>query len=179
MNNANFRYNCRNNTDNAKFDPIIDEIYEIGYIKKYHNLFDTKVSSFVNSDLLERQVKQDLQQQIENIISDDPFKAVRIASIKSNNKEECGAIVCLKQKEKKSKKRTLAREVNGKLTEAIKIKKLKAMIEFDKNESNSIKSIAVKATTTIEVTARFISRKMLMFSKVSIRSFIYDLIDVF
>ena len=125
MNNANFGYDCRNNADNAKFEPIIDEIDEIGYIKKYHNLFDTKVSSFINSDLLERQVEQDFQQQMANIRPDDLFKPLRIALIKNKNKEERDAIDCLKQKEKKSKKRKLAREVDEKLTEAIKNKKTK------------------------------------------------------
>ena len=61
----------------------------------------------------------------------------------------------------------------------LKIKKIKTMIDFDKNQCNSIKSIAIKGNTTIEVTSRFIKGKMLMSSKVSIRSFVYDLIDVF
>ena len=65
------------------------------------------------------------------------------------------------------------------MTGAIKSKKLKTMIDLDKNEC--IKSIAVKGNTTIEFKSRFINGKMLMlmFSKVLIRSFVYDLIDVF
>ena len=51
MNNANFCYDCRNNVNNAKFEPIIDEIKEISYIKKYQNLSDKKVSNIVNSDI--------------------------------------------------------------------------------------------------------------------------------
>ena len=54
--NANLGYDCRNNANNAKFEPIIDEISEIAYIKKYYNLFDNKVSNFVNSDVLEQQI---------------------------------------------------------------------------------------------------------------------------
>ena len=179
MNDANLGYDCRNNADNARFEPIINEIGEIGYLKKYHNLFYTKVSSSVNSNLLERQVEQDFQQQMANIRPDDPFKAARIASIKNKNKEERAVIDCLKQKEEKSKKRKLATEVYEKLTEANKNKKLKAMVDLNKNECNSIKSIAVKGNTTVEGTSRFINGKMLMFSKVSIKSFVYDLIDVF
>ena len=53
------------------------------------------------------------------------------------------------------------------------------MIDFSKNECNSIKSIAIKGNTTIDVTSRFIKGKMLLFSKVSMRSFLYNLIDVF
>ena len=34
MNKANFGFNCRNNANNTKFEPIIDEVNEISYIKK-------------------------------------------------------------------------------------------------------------------------------------------------
>ena len=58
MNNDYFGYDCRNNLNNAKFEPIIDEINEISYIKRYCNLFDSKFSNFVNSGILERQIEQ-------------------------------------------------------------------------------------------------------------------------
>ena len=53
------------------------------------------------------------------------------------------------------------------------------MIDFDKKECNSIKSILVKGNTRIDVSSRFIKGKMLMFAKLSLKSFVYDLIDVF
>ena len=53
------------------------------------------------------------------------------------------------------------------------------MIEFDKNECNSIKSIVIKGNTTIDVNSRFIKGKMLMFVKLLLKSFVYDMIDVF
>ena len=53
------------------------------------------------------------------------------------------------------------------------------MIDFDKNECNSIKSIIVKSSTTIDVSSRFIKGKMLMFAKLSLKSFVYDMIDIF
>ena len=34
MNNASFGYDCRDNANNAKFQPVIDEVNEITYIKK-------------------------------------------------------------------------------------------------------------------------------------------------
>ena len=60
----------------------------------------------------------------------------------------------------------------------LKNKKIKT-IDFDKNECNSIKSIIVKGDTNIDVTSRLIKGKMLMFAKLSIKSFAYDMIDVF
>ena len=51
MNNSNFRYDCRNNLDNCKFNPIFDELGEITYVNCYHNIFDEKVSRFVSTNL--------------------------------------------------------------------------------------------------------------------------------
>ena len=67
MNNANLGYDCRNNANNTKFEPIIDGINEITYMKKYYNLFDNKVSNFVKIDILEQQINQDFEQKIGNV----------------------------------------------------------------------------------------------------------------
>ena len=75
--------------------------------------------------------------------------------------------------------RKFTKDVDTKLNKEIKNKKVKTMIDFDGNECNSIKLIAIKGNTTIDITSRFIKRKMLMLAKVSIKSFVYDLIDVF
>ena len=160
MNNTNFGYDWRNNANNGKFEPIIDEVNEITYIKKYYNLFDSKISNFVNSDVLEQEIEQNLN------------------SVKNNNKD-LEALEFLKKNERKSKKRKLTSDVETKLEDAFKNKKIKIMIDFDKNECNCIKSIAVKGNTTIDVTSRFIKGKMVMFAKISRKSFEYDLIDVF
>ena len=52
------------------------------------------------------------------------------------------------------------------------------MIDFDFNECNSIKSIAIKRNT-VDITSRFIKGKMFMFAKVLLKNFIYDMIDIF
>ena len=53
------------------------------------------------------------------------------------------------------------------------------MIDFDKTECNSVKSILIKGSDTVNVSSRFIKGKMLMFAKFSLKSFLYDMIDVF
>ena len=60
MNNSNFGYDCRNNLDNCKFVPIFDELKEISYINRYHNIFDPKISEFVTADLLRPMLKKSL-----------------------------------------------------------------------------------------------------------------------
>ena len=39
--------------------------------------------------------------------------------------------------------------------------------------------MVIKGSSTIDVTSRFIKGKMLMFAKLSIKSFVYDMIDIF
>ena len=177
MNNANFEFDCRNNANNAKFELIIDEINEITYIKKYYNLFDNKAPNFVNSDVLEQQIKHDFQQEIANVRYYDLRRSPKINWIKNQNSEDLDALEA-SRKEKKSKKRKLTKDVEAKLDDAFKHKKIKTNIEFDQNKCNSIKLIVVKGDTMIDVTSGFINVKMLMFSKVSLKSFVYDLIDV-
>ena len=86
MNNANFGFDCRNNANNTRFEPIIDKINDISYIKQYHNLFDSKVSNFVRSEILEQQINQDFNQKISSIREDDPFRNARIAEIENEKK---------------------------------------------------------------------------------------------
>ena len=44
---------------------------------------------------------------------------------------------------------------------------------------SSIKSVAIHKSEKVNFTTRFLNGKMLMFRKLSIKSFVYDLIDVF
>ena len=55
--------------------------------------------------------------------------------------------------------------------------KAKSMIEFD--SGFSIKSVAVQTNLNVKITTRFMKGKMLMFTKTSIISFVYDMINVF
>ena len=38
MNNSKFGFDCRNSANNAKFEPLVNEINEITYTKEYYNL---------------------------------------------------------------------------------------------------------------------------------------------
>ena len=101
MNNANFGFDCRNNANNLKFEPLIDEINELTYIKKYYNLFDSKVNNFVNSEILEKNINQEFEQEIALIKNDNPFKNARIAELENKRQTDIDSLDCLKKKEKK------------------------------------------------------------------------------
>ena len=60
-------------------------------------------------------------------------------------KTNIDALNCLKEKEQKSKKRKI-KDFDSQVNDAVKNKKIKTMIEFDKTECNSIKSIYLKLT---------------------------------
>ena len=53
------------------------------------------------------------------------------------------------------------------------------IMEFNENKSSSVKSIAVKSETNIKCTSRFMSGKLLMFAKLSLKDFIYSLVELF
>ena len=88
MNNANFGFDYRNNTNNTKFEPIVDEIGEMTYIKKYYDLFDSQVANFVKSDVLEQNINEEYEQKMAMIKENDPFKDARIAEIENEKKKK-------------------------------------------------------------------------------------------
>ena len=104
MNNANFGFDCRNNANNLKFEPLIDEINELMYIKKYYDLFDNKVSGFLNSEILEKNINQEFDQKIALIKDNDPFKNARIAELENEKVTSIDSLDCLKKKKKNQKK---------------------------------------------------------------------------
>ena len=53
------------------------------------------------------------------------------------------------------------------------------IVHFCAEEAASIKSFAVKEKEQVKVTTRFLSRKMLMFAKFSLMSFIGEILETF
>ena len=74
-----------------------------------------------------------------------------------------------KKNERNRKKNTLS--LLRKTEEAYKNNKIKSLIDFEEYVS-SVKSLAIKKGTKVNITTRFLNGKMLMFSKTSIQSFI-------
>ena len=139
MNNANFGFDCRNNADNLKFDPLIDEINEITYIKRYHNLFDPKVEKFVSSKILEDHIEEEYNQNIAKIKENDPFKNLRMTELQNQKLLDLDAVDCLKRKERKRKKRIIKDDLDLRTEKLLKDRRVKTMIDFEYNDCNSIK----------------------------------------
>ena len=87
-------------------------------------------------------------------------------------------LLILSKKTKKQKKRNF-KDMDEKITFCLDPRKTKMVVKFNDRESASIKSFAVKKINEIKVTTGFMSGKLLMFAKLSLKSFIYDLIEIF
>ena len=74
------------------------------------------------------------------------------------------------ERNKKVKKRTF-QTVEDKITYCNDPRKTKMVIDFNDGESASIKSFAVKKKNVIKATTRFMLGKLLMFAKLSLKSF--------
>ena len=155
MNNANFGFDCRNKADNLKFDPLIDEINEITYIKRYHNLFDPKVQKFVCSKILEDHIEKEYNDNLFKIKDDDPYKDLRTTQLENQKLMDLDAVECLKRQEKKRKRRVIKDDLDLRTEKLLKDRRVKTMIDFEYNDCNSIKSLAIKKNTNVKVTSRF------------------------
>ena len=80
----------------------------------------------------------------------------------------------------KNKKRKTLHDYDTRKDAALSNQRIKSLIDFEYDEySASIKFVAIEKSSKINLTTRFLNGKMLMFSQVSVKSFVYDLIDVF
>ena len=80
---------------------------------------------------------------------------------------------------KKNKKRKTLHDCDTRKGEVFTNEQIKSLIDFEDEYFSSIRSVAIQKSTKINLTTRFLNGKMLMFSKVSVKSFVYDLIDAF
>ena len=66
-----------------------------------------------------------------------------------------------------------------KIEKTIKSKTAKMIIDFNCLDSVSIETFAIKKNDNVKLTTRFLSGKILMFAKLSLMIFIYELIETF
>ena len=179
LNNSDFGYDCRNNIDNCTFVPIFDELQDVSYLKKYYSYFNPAIKDFVSEDVILEEINQNYLDRLNKLKSTDRFYLVKKASIEENWKTELEALESYKKKKRTSKKRKSLVEYNDYKDAISQNPNIKSIINFDINQANSIKSLAVQTKSTVDITTRFIKGKMLMLAKSSIQSFNYDMIDVF
>ena len=178
MNNSNFGYDCRNNLDNCEFVPIFDELKEITYINRYFNFFDPRVSKFVTGDLIRQQIEETYNDKLIKLDKEDKFYAIKLNSLKAKRMSDLDTADNFDKKIKKIRRLNLI-DYTKRKDEALRDQKIKSLIDFDEEYCSSIRSLAVKKSIKANLTTKYLNGKMLMFSKISLKSFVYDLIDVF
>ena len=107
MNNSNFGYDCRNNLDNCKFVPIFDELGEITYINRYHNVFDQKVSQFVTTDLMKKQIEEKYNDKLMKLDKEDKFYQIKLQTLRDERLSSLEAAKKIDQSEKKVKEKPI------------------------------------------------------------------------
>ena len=179
MNNSNFGYDCRNNLDNCKFVAIFDEIKEVTYLSRYFNYFDQRISDFVTTDLIKQNIEERYNDKLIKLDKEDRFYKIKLNLLNTERLSDLEAAENFEKKREKNKKRINLVDFSVRKNEALKNQKIKSLIDFDEEYSSSIKSIAIEQSTKVNLTTKFLNGNMLMFSKISKKSIVYDLIDVF
>ena len=109
---------------------------------------------------------------------EDKFYAIKLNSLKAKRMSDLDAADNFDKKIKKIRRLNLI-DYTKRKDEALRDQKIKSLIDFDEEYCSSIRSLAVKKSIKVNLTTRYLNGKMLMFSKISLKSFVYDLIDVF
>ena len=107
------------------------------------------------------------------------FYQIKLQTIKTERLSDLEAAEKFEQNKRRNKKRLNLVDLMNRKNEALWDQKVKSLIDFDEEHSSSIKLIAIEKSSKVALTTRFLNGKMLIFSKLSIKSFVYDLIDVF
>ena len=105
MNNSNFGCNCRNNLDNCKFVPIFDEYWELTFISRYYNLFDSKVRQFITGELLKQDIEEKFNEKLSKLDKEDQFYEIKLQAIKNERLQQIEAAEKFEQQKKKKEKK--------------------------------------------------------------------------
>ena len=180
LNNSNFGNDCRNKIANCKLELMFDGLDEISYIKKFTNIMqDSCYKEFFSLDLLRQQVERKYDRKRDKLDEDGLFYFSILESLNRKKEQDLEAIDCFaKKKKRKHNTQTVIDTIENKIKNCSDIRKSRMVIEFNEYQSSSVKSIAVKANNSIKCTTRFMSGKLLMFAKLSLKSFIYSLVEL-
>ena len=109
----------------------------------------------------------------------DPTLEARKCSINIERAENLDALESMNKYKKKNNKERHFFDIDQKIKNSVKSKITKMLIDFNCLESVSIHSFSVKQNYNVKLITRFLSGKMLIIAKLSLMSFIYELIETF
>ena len=161
---------------------LFDGLDEISYIKKFTNILqDIHYIEIFSVDLFKEQYIKEYKEKIEKLDKNDPFYFSIYESLGNKLEEDLEGIDQYSKKTKKRKyqQKAIIDKIENKIKECEDVRKNKMIIEFNEQNSASVRSIAVKSDPVVKCTTRFMSGKLLMFAKLSLKSIIYSLVELF
>ena len=137
-------------------------------------MYNKDIEQFVTSRVLKEDIDERFNNERQKIKETDKFFAAKVRSIENRRNAENEALESFKRREKKQHKKSGLTNFVDRLDVANKNEKVKSIIDFSDQDTASIKT-----NVKVKITTHFMKGKMLMFSKLSLRSFVYDIIDIF
>lgn len=128
------------------------------------------------SDLLERKIDEEFNDKEMNIQKNDPLQDIKLTALNNKRKEDVEPFEIFKQKQTGQKRK---RTIKDYMARHENDSKNKTIIDFNNDQTTSIKFVAVHKTLAVNLTTLFMKEKMLKFSKTSSCSFICGMIDAF
>ena len=138
---------------------------EVTHLKRYYNYFDKEVSKFVTSDLIRAEVEENYNDSLMKLSKDDKFFRVKLTALKAERQQDLESVEAFEKKNKEMKRKRTIVDYMSRHEEAYKNNKIKSIIDFDEENINSIKSLAIEKKSNVKLTTRFMKGKMLMFAK--------------
>ena len=138
---------------------------EVTHLKRYYNYFDKEVSKFVTSDLIRAEVEENYNDSLMKLSKDDKFFRVKLTALKAERQQDLESVEAFEKKNKEMKRKCTIVDYMSRHEEAYKSNKIKSIIDFDEENTNSIKSLAIEKKSNVKLTTRFMKGKMLMFAK--------------
>ena len=185
LNNSNFGFDCRQNTDDCKIELLYDGAEEVRYIKNYSNIFsDYKLKEFFTEDALHTQVEKEIDEKINQFDVDDEFYVANEAEMLELKNEDFEAIDGYLRSNKRKRGKSFNHDkkvdtIENEIEKSNDLRKNKTLVELNTPAGTAVKQIALKPQTTMKCTSHFLAGKMLMFAKLSLKSFIYQLAKLF
>ena len=167
LNNVNFGFDCRNNSQNKSLHLIYDENAEVEFIIKY--IKHTTNNCFLDLDTRIKNIEE-YYSKLDNLEDDEQPYAETL------KQEEIRRVMNSYGRKKKDKKSKLLSHAEH-LEEAYSNKAYTFVQDLEEDGVNSVKGIACKKQTMVRVSIRYISSKLLIKTKISLASFICDCID--
>ena len=180
LSNLNFGIDCKSNIDSRTLEPLYDELGEIAFIKKYDDMFDRRnYYQFADPDIMREDINRKFDRLTLILNKSDPWYEVRKESYELRKESDLNAVNNMEDRRKRTGKKTVFYNIDDKIDHVAKSKITKIILDFCVDESVSIKSFAVKGKKQVRTTTRFLSGKVLMFAKLSLMSFICDILETF